>query len=86
MVSFIMLFQGVFAEVIRGVAPDCVDVIGVILSVVVFDEERRTLDAVIVPNAHFGAARPRERDLVKTGDMNAAESKATVEGPIDRPL
>src|SRR5204863_12724 len=55
-----VLAEQVLPEVAVEVAPDRVDVVGVVLGVVVLDEERRPLHAVVVPLPHFEVARPGE--------------------------
>ncbi len=52
--------EQVLAEVALGVAPDGVDVVGLVLGAVVFDEEARGLQAVVVGLARLDAARPGE--------------------------
>lgn len=44
----VVLLQQVLAEVVGEVAPDGVDVVGVVLRVVVFEEEGRALHAVVM--------------------------------------
>ena len=61
---FVVLLEQVVAEIALEIAPDAVDVVGVVLGVVVFDQEGRALDAVVVGLAAFQAARPGEADLV----------------------
>jgi hypothetical protein len=51
MAGRVMLLEQVLAEVAAQVAPDRVDVIGVVLRVVQLDQERRGLNAVIVRGA-----------------------------------
>src|SRR5207302_1242188 len=58
-----VLPQEVAPEVAVEVPPDRVNVVAVVLRVVVFDEERRPLNAVVVLLPALGLARPRERDL-----------------------
>ena len=59
--GFVVVFlEEVDAEVVSEVAPDCVGVVGVVLGVVVFEEELGALDAVVVGLAEFGAAGPCE--------------------------
>src|SRR5262245_51407231 len=63
----VMFAQQILAEIAVEIAPDRVDVIGVVLRVVVFDQEGRALDAVIMRIAFVHAARPREIYLVEAG-------------------
>ena len=62
-----MLAQEILPEVARKVAPDGMNVVGVVLGVVVFDEERRALHAVVVFLSLLDLAGPRERDLLDPG-------------------
>ena len=59
----IMLLQQVLAKIIGRVAPDGMDVIGVVLSVVQFDKERRRLNPVIMRLALGDTARPSKVDI-----------------------
>ena len=61
-----VLTQRFVTEVVFEVPPNAVDMIGVVLSVVVFDDERWTLDPVVMPLTGFSAAGP--------GKMNALDS------------
>ena len=54
--AFVVLPQQVFAEIILQIAPNGVDVIGIILRVVIFHQEGRTLNAVIMGLAAFETA------------------------------
>ena len=63
----VVLGQQVAAEVAGVVAPHAVHVVGVALRVVVLDEERRPLDAVVVRLALGLAAHPDEADAVESG-------------------
>src|ERR1700704_3739806 len=69
----IVLAEDVFAPVAREVAPDAVDVIGVVLRIVKLDEERRALDAIAMALAVFEPAGPRELDVVPPRGGDAAE-------------
>ena len=69
----VMLGQHVIAEIVGGVTPHRVDVIAVALSVVVLDEQRRTLDAEVVPVAARGAARPGEGEVIEPGAFDGAQ-------------
>src|SRR5215510_14361497 len=63
----VMFAQQILAEIAVEIAADRVDVIGVVLRVVVFDQESRALAAVIMLIAFVLAARPREIYLVEAG-------------------
>jgi len=54
--------QHVRAEVAAGIVPDRVDVVRVVLGVVVLDEQRRPVEAVVVRTLRVDRARPREVD------------------------
>jgi hypothetical protein len=63
--------ENVAAEVAARVAPDGVDVVGAALGVVVFDQQPRALDPVVVRPAQLGAASPGEmqRGGGRAGDL-----------------
>ena len=63
----VVLGENVGAVVVDGVAPDGVDVVGVVLGVVVFDKEAVALNPVVVALALFRAAGPGEVQRVKGG-------------------
>jgi len=81
-----VLRERVVTEVLLQVAPGGVHVVRVVLRVVQFDEERRTLDAVVVALAHFGAAGPSEEDLVlgKLGDFDDFLGGEVIARPADK--
>ncbi|MEY3460284.1 MAG: hypothetical protein RL215_3441 [Planctomycetota bacterium] len=58
------LVLGGDVEVAGEVSPDGVDVIGVILGVVVFDDEGLALDNVMVSAIGFGFAPPADADVI----------------------
>src|SRR6266496_3371311 len=60
---FVMPLEQVVAKIVFQIAPDGVDVVRVVLRVVVFEEERRALHAVVVALTPFFTARPSERDF-----------------------
>jgi hypothetical protein len=70
--AFDMLQQAV-AEVIVEVAIDTVNVIGIILSVVVFNQERRALDEIVVWLTGFQTAGPDKMDLLHAGSVDAGK-------------
>ena len=57
---FVVLAEKVFAEIVLEVPPDGVDMVSMVLGVVIFHQESRSLDAVIVAVTWFKAARPGE--------------------------
>ena len=62
--------EGVQAEVAFEIAPNGVHVIRVVLGVVVFQKEGRTLDAVVVPLPLLETACPGEENLVDSRPLN----------------
>ena len=60
----VVLGEEVVAKVTFEIAEYGVDVVGVILGVIEFDEEGRALDAVVGCGAAVERAGPRKRDLV----------------------
>ena len=69
----VVLGQHVVAEVVRRVAPHRVDVVAVSLGVVVLDEQRRSLDAEVMPLPGFGGARPGEGEVVQPGALQVVQ-------------
>ncbi len=63
----VVLGQHIVAEITGRVPPHRVNVVAVRLGVVVLDEQRRPLDAEVMPLAGFGAARPGEGEVVQPG-------------------
>ncbi len=61
----VVLLQQVDAEVAVEIAPHGVDVVAFVLDAVVFDQEGRPLDAVVVQRALLDAAHPGEFHLVE---------------------
>src|SRR5690606_17301363 len=62
--------QQVLAPVVLVVAPDGVDVVGVILGVVILDQEARFLDGVVVALAVLFRPRPGESDAVESRHLD----------------
>ena len=62
-----MLGQQVPSEVAAQVAPYGVDVIGLVLGVVVLDEQARTAERVIVAGASLYRPGPSEAHLLESG-------------------
>src|SRR6266571_7332118 len=65
--------QGVFAKVVLEIAPDGVDVIGVVLGIVVLHQKSRALNAIIMALAGFQSARPGEMKVIVAGLADFAE-------------
>ena len=59
----VMLPQQIAPKVALEIAPDRVDVIGLVLDIVVLDNKRRTLDPVVMRLPRLEAAGPPEIDL-----------------------
>ena len=64
MAALIVFLQQVQAEIAVKVAPNGMNVIGVILRVVELDQKLRRLDTIVVGLARLLAARPREVDVI----------------------
>ena len=64
-VAVVVVGEDIAAEVAREIAPDGVDVVGVVLGVVEFDDEGFALDAVVVPRAAVEGAGPDEVQAVE---------------------
>src|SRR3954447_2717778 len=69
----VMFAKQVFTEITLEVTPDSMDVIGVVLGVVVLEQESRTLDTIIVRIPLFGSARPTEIDFIESCFLDAGE-------------
>src|SRR5262249_12199154 len=69
-----MLPKQVAPEVAVEVAPHGMNMVGVVLGVVVLDQERGPLDPVIVRLEALGVARPREADLLDSGFLEASHA------------
>src|SRR5438105_622842 len=67
MVPVVVLSEQVFAEIVGGVTPDGVDVVGVVLGVVKLDQERRPVHAVVMPLPRLHDAGPGEMNLLEPG-------------------
>src|SRR5439155_812954 len=59
-----VIAKEIAAEVAAGIAPDGVDVVDIVLSVVVLDEERRALEPVVMRTPRPVFSRPCEVDVV----------------------
>src|SRR5215471_7982661 len=66
--------QQIGSEVAGEVPPDRMDVIGVILGVVVLDQEGRTLDAIVVRLTAVRPASPGERNVPEPGSTQLSDS------------
>src|SRR5258706_882818 len=64
MLGVVMLAEHIFAKVIGRVAPDGMDVIGVVLRVVKLDQECRPLDAIVVPLPRLQGAGPSKLHFI----------------------
>src|ERR1700730_6362101 len=61
----VVRLEQVEAEVAPRVVPDGVDVVGVVLGVVVLDQQRGTVEAIVVRLARLERPRPREADQLR---------------------
>ena len=59
-----MELQQIETKITHVIAPDRVDVVGVVLGVVVFEKESRSLHTVVVRFPFLDTAGPGENDLV----------------------
>src|SRR5258708_7743383 len=66
----VMFAKQVFSKITLEIAPDRVNVVGIVLCVVVFQQEGRALDAVIMRLALFSSSSPAEIDFPKSGLLN----------------
>src|ERR1044071_4549319 len=73
LMRLIVCTQQVTAEVALQVAPDTVDVVGVVLSVVVLDQDSWAMHPVVVRLAGLETASPAEVQLGKARTLNALE-------------
>src|SRR5215472_3052704 len=69
----VVLGEEIFAPVAVEVAPDAVDVVGVVLGVVELDEKRFSLDPVIMADAALEPAHPGESNRVQPRAANLVE-------------
>src|SRR4051812_18697968 len=81
----IMFSKKVFAEVAIEIALNGMDMIGIILSVVVLEEEGRALYAIIMRFSLFGAAGPTEVDFIQSGfgDLREVLASEIRPNPLD---
>src|SRR5438093_3572414 len=63
----VMLPQQIFAKIVFKIAPDGVNVVRVVLGVVVFHQERRTLHPVEMTLLWLDASGPGEIEVVRSG-------------------
>src|ERR1700736_311310 len=80
--------QHVVAEIVRRVPPRRMNVVAVSLGVVVLDEQRRSLDAEVMPLPRFGAPRPGEGEAIETSACEAVQlgpARLARQPPRDRP-
>src|ERR1044071_2712793 len=62
----VMVPEQILTKIVLQIAPDTMNVIGVILSVVVFHQERRTLNAIVMALARLEPSRPGKGNFVLT--------------------
>src|SRR5262245_13477296 len=70
MFLFIMLAQNVFAEIISQIANNTVNMVGVVLCIVKFNQQHRPLNAIIMAGSRFKTARPRKRQFFDSGILD----------------
>jgi hypothetical protein len=70
---FVVRTKQVTTEIALQVAPDTVDMIGVVLSVVVLDEDSRAMHAVVVGLARLETASPSKVQLLEARALDALE-------------
>src|SRR5207244_11317778 len=63
----VMLAEQVLAKISLEIPPDRVDVVVVILRVVVFEQERRPLDPIIMTLSLLNPSRPGKQDFTLAG-------------------
>ena len=73
LMRFVVRTKQVTAEVALQVAPDTVDMIRVVLSVVVLDEDGWAMHPVVVRLAGLETASPSKVQLVKASALNPLE-------------
>ena len=61
---FVMAAQEVVAKIVFKIAPHAVDVVGIVLGIVVFEQEGRSLHPIVVAFPAFYATRPGELQIV----------------------
>lgn len=67
---FVMQPQNIQTEIALQVAPDGMNMIGIVLGVVILDEEKRTVEAVIMRLVHLLGTCPGEVDGVQVRITN----------------
>ena len=68
-----VFLQQIYSEIVLAIMPDGVNVVGIVLCVVVFDNERWPDESVVVALSRLCAAGPRETDKVEVSFANAFE-------------
>ena len=81
----VMLLQQVDAKITVEVSPDGVDVVGIILGVVVLDDERRAQYSVAMPLAAVQPSQPGKADLVESPPRVGAQCAAGPRPPAGPP-
>ena len=77
MILLVVQCQQVGAKIRMEIPPDCMNVIGVVLNVVVFDQERRSLNAIVMRLTLFEPPGPREEDVSQTSGTNSVQSRCS---------
>src|SRR5688572_33245707 len=71
----VMFLEEIDAEVAVKVPPDRMNVIGVVLRVVILDQERRSLQAVVMRLAAQEPTHPREANVIQAGLAEPREAR-----------
>ena len=74
MILLVVQCQQIGAEIRIEIPPDCVNVVGVVLNVVVFDKKRRALDAIVMRLTLFEPSGPREINAPQSRGSNPVHS------------
>ena len=72
-ILLVMLFQQIFTKVVFEISKNRMDMIGIVLGGIVFQQKGRSLNAVIVAFAPLYPTGPGKVDLVESGLGNLAD-------------
>src|ERR1044071_5418755 len=82
----VMVPEQILTKIVLQIAPDTMNVIGVILSVVVFHQERRTLNAIVMALARLEPSRPGKGNFVRTCLLDFFQIGCRDLGPIAKEI
>src|SRR6266446_1192879 len=82
----IVFAEQVLAKIVEQVTPYCMDVIGVVLSIVIFHQERGTLDSIVMTLARFEPSRPGEINFLFTCLPNLLQIGFGDFGPVTKDI